>query len=97
VVFLGGLVSKGLDSLSMVYVAREIGAIGVTRNHSFEVVRWHQAIKSDADPLVIGFKHYHIVSSLSKAELKWMYNLPWYITCYKYEKWKDTSFGIIEW
>ena len=46
VVFLGDLVSKGPDSLSVVQMAREIGAIGVRGNHDFEVVRWHQAIKS---------------------------------------------------
>lgn len=46
VVFLGDLVCKGPDSLSVVQMAREIGAIGVRGNHDFEVVRWHQAIKS---------------------------------------------------
>jgi|TARA_B110000305_G_C19336228_1_gene586726 hypothetical protein len=39
VVFLGDLVSKGPDSLSVVQLAREIGAIGVRGNHDFEVVR----------------------------------------------------------
>jgi hypothetical protein len=46
VVFLGDLVSKGPDSISVVQMAREIGAIGVRGNHDFEVIRWHQAIKS---------------------------------------------------
>ena len=46
VIFLGDLVCKGPDSLSVVQMAREIGAIGVRGNHDFEVVRWHQAIKS---------------------------------------------------
>ena len=46
IVFLGDLVSKGPDSISVVQMAREIGAIGVRGNHDFEVVRWHQAIKS---------------------------------------------------
>jgi hypothetical protein len=46
VLFLGDLVSKGPDSLSVVQMAREIGAIGVRGNHDFEVIRWHQAIKS---------------------------------------------------
>jgi len=46
VVFLGDLVSKGPDSLSVVQMAREIGAIGVRGNHDFEVIRWHQAIMS---------------------------------------------------
>jgi hypothetical protein len=46
VVFLGDMVSKGPDSSSVVQMAREIGAIGVRGNHDFEVIRWHQAIKS---------------------------------------------------
>ncbi len=48
IVFLGDLVSKGPDSLSVVQMARELGAIGVRGNHDFEVIRWHQAIKSGA-------------------------------------------------
>jgi hypothetical protein len=46
IVFLGDLVSKGPDSLAVVQMARELGAIGVRGNHDFEVIRWHQAIKS---------------------------------------------------
>jgi hypothetical protein len=46
VVFLGDLVSKGPDSIAVVQMAREIGAIAVRGNHDFEVIRWHQAIKS---------------------------------------------------
>jgi len=80
VVFLGDLVSKGPDSLSVVQMAREIGAIGVRGNHDFEVIRWHQAMKSGADPPVIGSEHFHIASGLSKEDLKWMYSLPWYIS-----------------
>lgn len=80
VVFLGDLVSKGPDSLGVVQMAREIGSIGVRGNHDFEVIRWHQAIKSGADPPVIGSEHYTIASTLSKADLKWMYSLPWYLS-----------------
>ena len=46
VVFLGDLVSKGPDSISVVQMAREIGAIAIRGNHDFEVIRWYQAIKS---------------------------------------------------
>ena len=46
VIFLGDLVSKGPDSISVVQMAREIGAIAVRGNHDFEVIRWHQAIKA---------------------------------------------------
>jgi len=79
VVFLGDLVCKGPDSISVVQMAREIGAIGVRGNHDFEVVRWHQAIKSGVDPPVVRSEHFHIASCLSKADMKWMHSLPWYI------------------
>jgi hypothetical protein len=80
VVFLGDLVSKGPDSMAVVQMAREIGALGVRGNHDFEVVRWHQAIKSGVDPPVVGSEHFHIANCLSKADMKWMYSLPWYIS-----------------
>jgi len=80
VIFLGDLVSKGPDSTGVVQMAREIGALGVRGNHDFEVIRWHQAIKSGADPPVIGSEHYRIASNLAKPELKWLYSLPWYIS-----------------
>jgi hypothetical protein len=79
IVFLGDLVCKGPDSLSVVQMAREVGALGVRGNHDFEVVRWHQAIKSGADPPVIGSEHYYVASALTTADLKWMYSLPWFI------------------
>ena len=80
VVFLGDLVCKGPDSLSVVQMAREIGAIGVRGNHDFEVVRWHHAIQSGVDPPVVGSEHFHIASCLSQADIEWMYKLPWYIS-----------------
>jgi len=79
IVFLGDLVSKGPDSTSVVKMARELGAIGVRGNHDFEVVRWYQAIKSGADPPSFKSEHFSIASSLDKADLKWLYSLPWYI------------------
>jgi hypothetical protein len=80
VVFLGDLVSKGPDSIAVVNMAREIGAVGVRGNHDFEVIRWHQAIKSGVDPPVVGSEHFHIASCLNKADMKWLYSLPWYIS-----------------
>eukprot|EP00978_Attheya_sp_CCMP212_P002042 scaffold4212_cov52-Attheya_sp.AAC.1 len=80
VVFLGDLVSKGPDSVSVIQMAREIGAIGVRGNHDFEVIRWHQAMKSGVDAPVFGSEHFHIASCLSNADMKWMYSLPWYIS-----------------
>lgn len=80
IVFLGDLVSKGPDSISVVQMAREIGAIGVRGNHDFEVIRWHQAIKAGVDPPVVGSEHFHIASGLTNADMKWMYSLPWFIS-----------------
>jgi len=80
VVFLGDLVSKGPDSIAVVQMAREIGAIGVRGNHDFEVVRWHQAIKSGVDSPVVGSEHFHIANCLTTADMKWLYSLPWYIS-----------------
>jgi hypothetical protein len=80
VIFLGDLVSKGPDSVSVVQMAREIGAIGVRGNHDFEVIRWHQAIKSGVDPPVVRSEHYHIANELRTADIKWLCSLPWYIS-----------------
>ncbi|KAG7361013.1 calcineurin-like phosphoesterase [Nitzschia inconspicua] len=80
VVFLGDLVSKGPDSVAVVQMAREIGAIGVRGNHDFETVRWHQAIKAGVDPPIAVSEHFHIANSLTNADMKWMYSLPWYIS-----------------
>ena len=33
-----------------------------------------------ADPPVVGSEHYTIASKLQKADLKWMYSLPWYLS-----------------
>lgn len=55
VVFLGDLVSKGPDSVAVVQMAREIGALAVRGNHDFEVIRWHQAIKSGVKDAKIWF------------------------------------------
>ena len=39
IVFLGDLASKGPDNLSIVQMARKLGAKGVRGNHDFEVIR----------------------------------------------------------
>ena len=80
VVFLGDLVCKGPDSIAVVQMAREIGALGVRGNHDFEVIRWHRAIKAGVDPPALRSEHFHIASCLSKADVKWLYNLPWYMS-----------------
>jgi Calcineurin-like phosphoesterase len=80
VIFLGDLVCKGPDSISVVQMGREIGAIGVRGNHDFEVLRWHNAMKSGVEPPVFGSEHYHIASCLSVADMNWLDSLPWYIS-----------------
>jgi hypothetical protein len=80
IVFLGDIVCKGPDSVSVVKMARQIGAIGIRGNHDFEVIRWHQAIKSGVDPPVVGSEHFRIASCLSEADMAWMYSLPWFIS-----------------
>ena len=59
IVFLGDMVSKGPDSLACVQMARELGALGVRGNHDFEVIRWHQAIKSGKNKMVLNVKNRH--------------------------------------
>jgi len=80
IVFLGDLVSKGPDSTSVVQMAREIGAIGVRGNHDFAVIQWHQAIASGADLPLIRSEHFHIACNLGREDMKWLHNLPWYIS-----------------
>jgi hypothetical protein len=80
VVFLGDLVCKGPDSMAVVQMAREIGAIAIRGNHDFEVIRWHHAIKSGVDPPFAGSEHFHIAACLSRADTKWLYNQPWFIS-----------------
>ncbi|KAL3906587.1 MAG: hypothetical protein SGILL_009211 [Bacillariaceae sp.] len=80
VVFLGDLVCKGPDSVSVVQMAREINALSCRGNHDFECLRWGQAIKAGVDPPIAVSEHFHIANSLTKADMKWMYNLPWYIS-----------------
>jgi hypothetical protein len=89
VIFLGDLVCKGPDSLSVVQMAREIGAIGVRGNHDFEVVRWHQAIKSGKDILfdiqysqkcsssqpVVLIQQVQILQSLVRSTTMWLQRL----------------------
>jgi hypothetical protein len=80
VVFLGDLVCKGPDSVAVVQMAREINALSCRGNHDFECLRWGQAIKAGVDPPIAVSEHFHIANSLTKADMKWMYNLPWYIS-----------------
>jgi len=80
VVFLGDLVCKGPDSVSVIQLAREIGALGVRGNHDFEVIRWAQAIQVGVKPPKNTSEHYRIASRLSQDDVAWLHNLPWYIS-----------------
>ncbi|GMI04783.1 hypothetical protein TrVE_jg9401 [Triparma verrucosa] len=79
--FLGDLVSKGPSSKSVIKLARTLKSLSVRGNHDFEVVRWSQAIKNNAEPPLYQTEHYTIARTLSEADIKYMSSLPWYITC----------------
>jgi len=61
--------------------AQEIGALGVRGNHEFEVIRWHNALKSGMKPPAIGGEHYHIACALPRKEMNWIKACPWYMHC----------------
>ncbi|CAM9932719.1 unnamed protein product, partial [Phaeothamnion confervicola] len=78
-VFLGDLVAKGPDSVGVVRMARELGAVGVRGNHEFEVLRWHNILSSGGTHPLIGSEHYHIAKGLSPEDVAWLANCPWYM------------------
>lgn len=79
-VFLGDLVAKGPESIQVIRLAREIGALSVRGNHENEVIRWSRALALGAQS---NFKseHYLIAMGLEEADVEWLRNLPWYISC----------------
>lgn len=66
--------------LTQIRLAREIGALSVRGNHENEVIRWSRAMSLGAQS---NFKseHYLIAMGLSEADIEWLRNLPWYISC----------------
>ncbi len=80
VVFLGDMVAKGPESIQVIRLAREIGALSVRGNHENEVIRWSRALALGAQS---NFKseHYLIAMGLEEADVEWLRNLPWYISC----------------
>ena len=50
-------------------------------NHEFEVIRWHNALKSGMKPPAIGGEHYHIACALPRREMNWIKSCPWYMHC----------------
>lgn len=81
VVFLGDLVAKGPDSVSVVQLAREIGARAVRGNHDFEVVRWFEAFSRGDESTMVSLEHARIARALGKAEHAWLMECPWFIEC----------------
>lgn len=81
VVLLGDLVAKGPDSVSVVQLAREIGAKSVRGNHDFEVVRWWEARRRGDDDAMVSVEHAKVAESLGEAEHTWLLECPWFIEC----------------
>jgi predicted phosphodiesterase len=79
-VFLGDMVAKGPESIPVIRLAREVGALSVRGNHENEVIRWSRALALGAQS---NFKseHYLIAMGLEDADVEWLRNLPWYISC----------------
>lgn len=81
VVLLGDLVAKGPDSVSVVKLAREIGARTVRGNHDYEVVRWWEAhVRGDSNAMV-SVEHARIARALGPDEHSWLLESPWFIEC----------------
>ncbi|CAM9180383.1 unnamed protein product [Chrysoparadoxa australica] len=79
--FLGDLVAKGPDSVGVIQMARELGAIGVRGNHEYEVLRWHHIITSGEEipPSAAASEHYEIAKRLSPEDIAWLKSCPWYL------------------
>ena len=43
-------------------------------------MEYYHILAQGADVPIIGSEHYQIACKLSKADLKWLYCLPWYIS-----------------
>jgi len=80
VVFLGDLVAKGPDSVSVVQLAREINARSVRGNHDHEVVKWREAVNRGERPPLISLEHYRIARALTAEDQEWLRACPWYIS-----------------
>lgn len=81
VILLGDLVAKGPDSVSVVKLAREIGARTVRGNHDYEVLRWWEArVRGDHEAMV-SLEHSKIARALGAEDIAWLLESPWFIEC----------------
>ncbi|KAJ8909073.1 hypothetical protein NDN08_005770 [Rhodosorus marinus] len=80
VIFLGDLVAKGPDSVSVVQLAREINAKSVRGNHDHEVVKWREAVNRGERPPLVSLEHYRIARALSPEDQEWLRACPWFIS-----------------
>lgn len=94
VLFLGDLVAKGPNSVAVIQLAMDIGALSVRGNHDFEVCR-HAVlfgkksigsiqrsglINNGGTPSkAFSVEHLRIAQALEPAELEWIANLPYFI------------------
>jgi len=81
VLFLGDLTAKGPDSVAVVRLARQIGALGVRGNHDFEVIKWIEALrKCPSKPTKLdASEHTRIAAKLVSQDAAWLKSCPWYI------------------
>lgn len=72
VVHVGDLVARGPDSLGVLQLARQIGAIVIRGNHEERLLRWRQ----DADSVSMHPTHLDVAQALSDDEWAWLARTP---------------------
>lgn len=80
VILLGDLVAKGPDSVSVVQMARDIGARSVRGNHDHEVIRWCEAQSKGVQNVMISAEHSQIAHALGPGDFAWLLEAPWFIS-----------------
>ena len=68
-VFVGDLIARGPDSLGVLDVARQTGAIVVRGNHEAKLIEWREAKReAAAEPVALGKMHLAIAESLREVD-----------------------------
>jgi len=76
IVFVGDLVGRGPDTLGVLRMARELGAIAVQGNHERRLLDVHHAAGKNARQLRLGPSHRRIVRSFGAAEWGQLEQMP---------------------